>query len=55
MLGSPGAVAAGTLIFGSSGLLLFLQSGQDRDRAAPLKVKIATIIFGPAVVLTHII
>jgi hypothetical protein len=46
MLRSIGAVAAGYLIFGSSGLLLFQLSGQDPHLPAPLTFKIATMIWG---------
>jgi hypothetical protein len=46
MLRSVGAVAAGYLIFGASGLLLFQLSGRDPHQAAPLTFKIATIIWG---------
>ena len=46
MLRSLGAVAAGYLIFGSSGLLLFQLSGRDPHQAAPITFKIATIIWG---------
>jgi drug/metabolite transporter (DMT)-like permease len=46
MLRSAGAVAAGYLIFGGSGLLLFQLSGRDPHQAAPLTFKIATIIWG---------
>ena len=46
MLRSLGAVAAGYLIFGASGLLLFQLSGRDPHQAAPLTFKIATIIWG---------
>jgi peptidoglycan/LPS O-acetylase OafA/YrhL len=46
MLRSVGAVAAGYLIFGASGFLLFQLSGQDPHQQAPLTFKIATIIWG---------
>jgi hypothetical protein len=46
MLRSVGAVAAGYLIFGASGLLLFQLSGRDPHQAAPLTFKTATIIWG---------
>ena len=46
MLRSAGAVAAGYLIFGGSGLLLFQLSGRDPHLPAPLTFKIATIIWG---------
>ena len=46
MLRSIGAVAAGYLIFGASGLLLFQLSGRDPHQAAPLTFKIATMIWG---------
>ena len=46
MLRSIGAVAAGYVIFGSSGFLLFQLSGRDPHQPAPLTFKIATIIWG---------
>jgi|SRR5829696_4526096 len=46
MLRSIGAVAAGYLIFGSSGLLLFQLSGVDPHQAAPLGFKVASVIWG---------
>ena len=46
MLRSIGAVAAGYLIFGASGFLLFQLSGQDPHQQAPLTFKIASIIWG---------
>ena len=46
MLRSIGAVAAGYLIFGGSGFLLFQLSGQDPHQPAPPAFKIASIIWG---------
>jgi len=46
MLRSIGAVAAGYLVFGSSGLLLFQLSGRDPHQPAPVTFQIATIVWG---------
>lgn len=46
MLRSIGAVAAGYVVFASSGLLLFQLSGRDPHQPAPLTFQVATIIWG---------
>jgi hypothetical protein len=46
MLRSLGAIAAGYLIFGSSAFLLFQLAGVEPHDAAPLRFKIASIIWG---------
>ena len=46
MLRSIGAVAAGYIIFGVSGALVFQLSGQGAHQAAPTAFKIGSIIWG---------
>jgi hypothetical protein len=46
MLRSIGAVAAGYVVFGASGALLFQVSGQPPHEAAPLGFKAAAIAWG---------
>ena len=46
MLRSIGSVAAGYLIFGGSAFLLFQLSGVDPHGPAPLRFKIASIVWG---------
>ena len=43
---SVGSIAAGYLIFGASGFLLFQLAGVDPHAAAPARFKIATIVWG---------
>lgn len=46
MLRSIGSVAAGYLMFGASGFLLFQLSGQDPHEQSPVTFKIAAIVWG---------
>jgi hypothetical protein len=46
MLRSAGAVAAGYMVFGASAFLLFQLSGIDPHQPAPLRFKIASVIWG---------
>lgn len=46
MLRSAGAVAAGCIVFGASGFLLFQLSGIDPHQPAPINFKIASVIWG---------
>lgn len=46
MLRSAGAVAAGYIVFGASGFLLFQLSGIDPHQPAPITFKIASIVWG---------
>lgn len=46
MLRSAGAVAAGYMVFGASAFLLFQLSGIDPHQPAPVRFKIASIIWG---------
>jgi hypothetical protein len=46
MLRSAGAVAAGYMVFGASGFLLFQLSGLDPHQPAPIGFKIASVIWG---------